>query len=173
MFYCYLKKIDGEPLSFDDLWKGFGWWLPGFVVTMFLVVPMIVVYGIIYVPVIMAMVMGSKLSQEEFMGVLIGAVTVDLVFIVIMVCFHTLLMFAFPLIADRNLGAIKAITTSAKAVLRNIGGVAGLFAVNFGLALLGELALCVGIYFVIPIMIAGNVVAYRRVFPRTASYQNY
>ena len=28
MFYLYLRKIDGDPITFDDLWKGFGWWLP-------------------------------------------------------------------------------------------------------------------------------------------------
>ena len=90
-----------------------------------------------------------------------------------MVCFHTLLMFSFPLIVDRNLSAVKAMTTSARAVLRNLGGVVGLILVNFGLVLVGELAFCVGVYFVIPILIAGNVVAYRKVFPSTASYQGY
>jgi uncharacterized membrane protein len=54
-----------------------------------------------------------------------------------------------------------------------MGGVVGLILVNFGLMLLGELAICIGIYFVIPVLVAGNVVAYRRVFPRTASYQGY
>ena len=171
MFYMYLRKIDGVSITFDDLWKGFGWWLPGFIVMLFIVVPMIVVYGVIYVPVIMAMVMGQNLSQDEMMGLLIGAMSVDLIFVIIMVCFHTLLMFSFPLIVDRNLSAVKAMTTSARAVLKNIGGVVGLILVNFGLMLVGELALCVGIYFVIPVLIAGNVVAYRKVFPRAPSYQ--
>lgn len=166
MFYLYLRKIDGGSISFDDLWKGFGWWLPGFVVMLFMVVPMFVVYGVIYVPIIMAAVMGPNLSQDELMGLVIGAFSVDLIFVIIMVCFHTLLMFSFPLLVDRKLGAVKAMTTSARAVLKNMGGVVGLILVNFGLALLGELALCVGIYFVIPVLIAGNVVAYRKVFPK-------
>jgi Predicted integral membrane protein len=170
MFYCYLRKIDGGVVSFDDLWKGFGWWIPGFIIMLFILMPMILVYGIIYVPIIMAMVMGQNLSQGELTGLLVGAFSVDLIFIVIMVCFHTLLMFAFPLIVDRNLSAVKAMTTSARAVLKNMGGVVGLILVNFGLVLVGELAFCVGIYFVIPVLIAGNVVAYRKVFPRTASY---
>lgn len=173
MFYCYLRKIDGDSVSFDDLWKGFGWWLPGFVVMLFIIVPMFIVYGVIYVPVIMAAVMGQNLSQDEMMGLLIGAFSVDLIFVIIMVCFHTLLMFSFPLIVDRNLSAVKAMTTSARAVLRNLGGVVGLILVNFGLVLVGELAFCVGVYFVIPILVAGNVVAYRKVFPSTASYQGY
>jgi hypothetical protein len=166
MTYAYLKRIDGQSVSFDDLWKGFSWWLPGLVVTAFIVIPLIVVYAVVYVPIIMSAVMGSKLSEDELVTMLIVAGVVDLILIVIMVCVHTLLMFSFPLIVDRNLGAIKAMTTSARAVLKNIGGVVGLIVVNFGLVFLGYLALCVGIYFVIPIIIAGQLVAYRRVFPR-------
>jgi hypothetical protein len=166
MFYCYLRKIDTGRAAFDDLWKGFQWWLPGLVVTLFIVVPLFVVYGIIYVPVIMAVVMGSKLSQDELLMMIIGAAAVDLIFVVIMVCFHTLLMFAYPLIVDRGLGAMAAISTSARAVLKNLGGMVGLLLVNFGLALLGQLACGVGMYFVMPVLMAANVVAYRKVFPK-------
>lgn len=164
-FYCYLRKIDGNPVKFEDLWKGMQWFLPGLIVTIIIVVPMLIVYVVIYVPFILAAVMGSKLSQDEMMGMLFGAFAVDFMLIVIMVCIHTLLIFSFPLIVDRNLGAVRAMTTSARAVFKNMGGVVGLFLVNFGLALAGELALCVGIYFVIPIIIATNVVAFRKVFP--------
>ena len=173
MFYCYLRKIDGGSVLFDDLWKGFSWWLPGLIICLFLFVPMVIVYGIIYVPFILAAVMGPNLSSDELIGMMIGVMSVDLIFVIIMVCFHTLLMFSFPLIVDRNLSAVKAMTTSARAVLKNMGGVVGLILVNFGLVLLGELAFCIGIYFVIPVLVAGNVVAYRRVFPRAASYQGY
>jgi len=165
IFHCYLKKIDGETVSFDDLWKGFGWFWPGLGVAFAIVAPMLIVYAIIYVPVLMAMIMGTKLSEDELIAMLVGAAAVDLVFIVIMVCFHTLLIFSFPLIVDRGLGGIKAMTTSARAVLKNLGGVAGLIFVNFGLVLVGYAALCVGVYFVIPVIIATNAVAYRKVFP--------
>jgi len=165
IFYAYLRKIDGGRVVFDDLWKGFGWWLPGLGVTVLIIGPMIAVYLIMYVPFIMAIAMGSHLSEGEMFSMLIGAAVVDLIVIVIMICVHTLLMFAFPLIVDRNLGAIKAMTTSARAVFANLGGVIGLLAVNFVIVLVGQLALCVGVYFVIPILIAGNIVAYRKVFP--------
>lgn len=165
IFYSYLRKVDGERISFDDLWKGFGWFWPGFVVTLAIVVPMFVVYAVIYGPFLVAMIMGSKLSENELITMLVAAFAVDLVIIIIMVCFHTLLMFSFPLIVDRGLGAFRAMTTSAKAVWENLGGVAGLILVNFGLVVVGYAALCFGIYFVIPIIIAANVVAYRKVFP--------
>ena len=169
IFNAYLKKIDGKPVVFDDLLKGFSWFWPSLIVAVVIVVPMLIVFAILYLPIVLSFVMGSKLSQDELMGLLVGAFAIDLVFIVIMVCIHTLIMFAFPLIVDRNLGGIRAMTTSARAVFKNLGGVVGLLLVNFGLALVGELALCVGIYFVIPIIIAGNMVAYRKVFPRMDS----
>jgi len=55
---------------------------------------------------------------------------------------------------------------SARAVLKNIGGVGGMILVNLGLALVGEAALCVGLYLMIPIITATNLVAYRKVFPK-------
>lgn len=182
IYYAYLKRIDGQSITFDDLWKGFGWWLPGFVVGLFFIVPMIILYAAIYVPLILAGAMGSRMSEDELITTIVVTLAVDLVLTVLMVCFHTLLMFAFPLIIDRNLGAIKAMTTSARAVMKNLGGVCGLIVVNFGLILAGYLALCIGIYLVIPVIIAASLVAYRKVFPRLdgvnyappppSSYQN-
>ncbi|MBK8810907.1 MAG: hypothetical protein IPN69_09280 [Acidobacteria bacterium] len=169
MFYCYLERIDGRPVVFDGLWKGFQWWLPGLIVGLAMIVPMIIVYVVLYLPIIAAVVMGSKLSEGELIGLVAGAFGVDLVLIVAMVCFHTLLMFSFPLIVDRNLGAFAAMSLSARAVWNNLGGVAGLYGVGFVLSLAGMLAFCVGIYFVIPIIIAGNVLAYRKVFPAPGS----
>jgi hypothetical protein len=166
IFYCYLQKIDGNPVLFDGLWKGFQWWVPGLIATIVIMVPMIIVYGLIYIPFIAAAVMGSKLSQEEMLGLLFGAFAVDFFFIIFMVCFHTLLMFTFPLIVDRNLGVFDAMKTSAKAVWKNLGGIAGLYGVAFVLSLAGALACGVGTYFVIPIIMAGTTVAYRKIFPK-------
>jgi hypothetical protein len=169
IYYVYMKRIDGGPVVFDDLWKGFSWWLPGLVVAAFIIVPMLFLYGILYFPLIMAAVMGNHLSESELWSIIGGAFVVDLVFIVIMVCFHTLILFAFPLIVDRKMGAFKAMLTSSKAVWKNLGGIAGLYAVNFVLSLAGGFACGVGIYFVIPIIFAGNLVAYRRIFPADAN----
>ncbi len=165
-FYCYLKKIDGEAVSFDDLWKGMKWFLPALLLVAVFVLPMIAVYAVIYVPVLMAAAMGTRLSQEELFGMLMTAFAIDAILIVVMVCVHSLLIFAFPLMVDRGTGPIRSMILSARAVFGNLGGVAGLLGLNFVLAVAGYLVFCVGIYFVIPVIIAGNVVAYRKVFPR-------
>lgn len=168
-FYAYLRKIDGHPVSFDDLWKGMQWFVPGLIVMLLIVVPIIVVYAMIYIPILIAASMGTRMNETELLQLMVGALAVDFVLIVIMVCVHTLLVFSFPLIVDKNLGAFKSMTTSARAVFKNLGGITGMIGVNFVLVLLGYLALCVGVYFVIPIIIASTVVAYRRVFPATLS----
>lgn len=165
VFLAFLKKVDGWPVMFDDLWKGMNYFGPGLVVTLFIVVPFIIFYFAIYISVIGGLIVGSQAGEAGLVGMMIVVGILDLIFVIAMVCFHTLLMFAYPLIVDRNLGAIAAMKTSARAVWQNLSGVVGLLCVNFGLVFLGYLALCIGLYFVIPVIIAGNVVAYRKVFP--------
>jgi hypothetical protein len=165
IFYCYLRKIDGYPAKFDDLWKGFDYFAPGLMVTILFVVPMFIIFGIVYAPLIAAAVMGTRLSPDELAGFFFGALAVDLVLAFVVTCFHTLLIFAFPLIVDRNLTARQAIATSARAVWRNLSGVAGLIAVGIVLSMFGIITCGVGMYFLMPVLMAGYAVAYRRVFP--------
>jgi len=143
------------------------------VVTLFIVVPLIVFYIWVYVSIFGAFIAGAQLGDAGMMGLVGGTIILDIVVVIVMVCFHTLLMFSFPLIVDRNLGGIDAMKTSARAVWNNLSGVVGLIVVNFLLALAGYAALCIGVYFVIPIMIAGNAVAYRRVFPSLETRPNH
>ena len=172
IFIAYLNAIDGRPVVFDDLWKGMKYFGPGLVVVLFMIVPAVAYYVFVYVTVFAAIFGGAQAGEAGLVGAFVVVGIIDLVVLILMVCFHTLLTFALPLIVDRNLGAIDAMKTSAKAVWANMGGVAGLIGVNFGLVLVGYLALCVGVYFVLPIMMAGNLVAYRRVFPSLDSRPN-
>ena len=108
------------------------------------------------------------MNETELMAFMIGVIVVELVFAVVMVCIHTLMMFCFPLMVDKRLGAIDSIKWSARAVLKNVGGVVGLFLVGFVVCFVGYLMLCIGIYLVFPLIFAANLVAYRKVFPGDA-----
>ena len=166
IYLCYFRALDGKKVEFDALFKGFSYLLPSLLLVVAIILPTIFIMMIVYAPFIAAIVMGQHLSPDEFLSLIIGGLVVDLIAVVIMVCFHTLLMFAFPLMVDRNLTAGQAIKMSVKAVWKNLSGVAGIAGVGFVLSLLGTLVFCIGTYFVIPIIIAGNIVAYRKVFPR-------
>lgn len=165
IFKCYLKKIDGQPVKFEDLFSGFNYFGPGLVVLLIAIIPSIIVYAIIYFPLIVAMIAGNSLGQSGIVGLFIAGGLIDLVAVIALVCFHTLLLFAFPLIVDRGLSPMAAVKTSSSAVWANLRGMAGLLGVNILLTLAGSLAFCFGIYFTVPVIIATTVVAYRKLFP--------
>jgi len=102
------------------------------------------------------------------LGTFAAAIAADLVVAVAMTIIHSFIIFAFPLLIDRQVGSIDAIKLSVSAVVNNLGGIGGLIVVNFGLMLVGLMVFCIGIYLVIPIITASNLVAYRKVFPKVA-----
>ena len=73
--------------------------------------------------------------------------------------------FALPLLADKDLSLMETIKLSAKAGWANAGGLFLLFLLLGALMIGGIMALCVGIFFVLPVVYAAITVAYRQVFP--------
>jgi len=174
---CYLKKIDGGQVKFDDLWVGLKYLVPSIPIVLLFLVPIVVYFVVmfftLYSPLIVLAVMGeNNVDPSILLGTFGAAILIDLVVAVVMVTLHSFIVFAFPLMVDRNLNAVDAIKLSARAALKNVGGIGGLILVQMGLALLGELMLCVGIYLMIPILTATNLVAYRKVFPLHLRYEN-
>ena len=92
---------------------------------------------------------------------------------IILSCLHALVMFAYPLIVDRNLNGVDAFKLSARAVWANLSGVIGIILLEFVMGIAGYMALAIGVYFVLPIMFAGVLVAYRKVFPSLNNNQSY
>jgi len=166
----YLKKIDGGEVKFENLWDGMKYAVPSIPIALFFIIPVVVyvtaAFFTIYSPLITLAVMGEHVDTSVLWGTFLFAIAIDVVVAVGMTVIHSLIIFAFPLLVDRNLGAIDAIKLSARAALKNIGGIAGLIVLQFGIVLLGEMALCVGIYLTIPILTATSLVAYRKVFPK-------
>jgi len=177
IMYCFLRQIDGHSVQFEDLWKGFSFFWPSLPSALLIVVPMVawifILIFTIYLPIVMAAAMGDRLSGEELAATFGGVFIVDMIVAIAMVCFHTLLMFAFPLVVDRGLRGFEPITLSARAVLKNLGGVGGILVTNFVLVLCGELACGIGLYLVMPLIMATNLVAYRKVFPAMSAPDLY
>lgn len=172
IYYCYFRKFDGKPVEFEDLFKGFRYFFPGLLLVLMFIIPVIIVAAGVTIPFLRTLSENPNLTENEFFRLLGGAIVIELILSTLMTCFHTLLLFSFPLMVDRNLTLWQAIKTSAKGVWQNLSGVAGLFVIGFVLSLAGFLVFLIGIYFVLPIIIAGNIVAYRKVFPNTADAAN-
>ena len=168
IYLCLFQKIEGRQVNFELLFKGFDYFLPSLIVAIAVVVPMFVLILTIYVPSSGLALAGQRMSSSELIPFLIGIFVFEIIVAFIMVCFHTLLMFAFPLIVDRKLSGWQSIKTSASAVWNNLAGVAGLFGVGMVVGIAGYLMLCVGFYLVMPLILASNAVAYRKIFPPLA-----
>lgn len=166
MFMCLFNLIDGRELKFETLFKGFDLIWKSLLVSVLIFVPIIIVLFTIYIPMIAMAIAGPKMSESELIPFLIGTAVFEIVLVVVMVCFHTLIMFAYPLIVERGLTGVQAMIVSAKAVWNNLAGMAGLFGVGFVVAIVGYMVLCVGLYLVLPLIMMAQAVAFRKIFPK-------
>jgi hypothetical protein len=165
IYLSLLAKIDRGKTDFNLLFKGFDKFLQSLLLTIIIVGPFFVMLLGIYVPMVVMALAGERMSQEDLLLFIAVFVGVELLLGIIMVGVHSMLVFAYPLIAERGLSAMQAIRLSSRASWENLGGITGLMGVALLLTLAGYLMLCVGIYLVLPLIMAATAVAYRKVFP--------
>jgi uncharacterized membrane protein len=125
----------------------------------------------------MATMPRGRVSADESQQFMITLLGFELLFGIIIITVSLLIeiffMFAFPLVADRKMSGLDAVKLSIKAGRANLGGVVGLMLLNGLFTILGMLACIVGVYFYIPIAIASQAAAYRRVFPDIGQVGQY
>lgn len=169
IYYVLLQKMNGQPVKFEDLFKGFNYFMPSFVATLILIIPVIIFTIITYISmfsIFFSMTDSRGVIKPAAIYTLYGTLFVEsLVFGLFLGCIHALIMFTYPLIVERNLSGADAFKTSARAVWANLSGVIGLILTEFVLGFLGYLVCFFGLYLVFPVMFAGVLVAYRKVFP--------
>lgn len=169
IYYCLLEKMNGREVTFDGLFKGFNYLVPSLIATLAIIIPAFIsiffFYGSMFA-VLLAFTNSRGRIDDAAIPVMFGTIMIEGVVIsVLLGCLHAFIMFTYPLIVEHNLSGVAAFKISARAVWRNLSGVVGLIAVEFGLILLGYLLCGVGVYFALPLMFAGVLVAYRKVFP--------
>ncbi len=174
IYYVLLQKMNGRRVEFGDLFKGFNYFVPALVTSLIVIIPSIIAVFVLYGSVI-ALFFAVMASQNGAM--LVGALATVFVEVIILWLvlgsLHALVMFAYPLIVERNLNGVDAFKLSARAVWANLSGVVGIILLEFVMGIVGYMALAIGVYFVLPIMFAGVLVAYRKVFPPLNNNQTY
>jgi uncharacterized membrane protein len=169
IYYTMLKKMNREPVEFGDLFKGFSWFVPALIATLIFIIP-IFIFNIITIFSTFG-IMGSMIGRngqlnEAAIPLLYGVLLVEgVIFAIVISCIHAFIMFTYPLIVERNLSGLDSFKLSARAAWANLSGVVGLILCQFAIGFVGYLACGIGLYFVLPIMFAGVLVAYRKVFP--------
>ncbi|MFQ5731273.1 MAG: hypothetical protein ACE5KM_04880 [Planctomycetaceae bacterium] len=177
IYLCQFTHLRGEDISLNLLFKGFDYFVESLIATLILVAAMTVLIIPMYIVMMIAFVgfgviggagrRGGANDPMAAFGVMGTMAVVYLLIIIVAMLVGTFFAFVYPLIVDRNLKAIPALKTSAKAVWANFGGMLGLTVLS-GL-LVGVASLCCYLpaFLVFPITFGANLLAYRKVFPET------
>jgi len=173
LFLCLIDKVDGMPASLDKLFKGFDRFAAGLVIALIIMVPVFIFIFAIYIPMIWMSIYGQRMSEDQILPFIGGLLFAELLIGIFMTILHSLIIFAFPLIADRHLGGFAAAKLSARAAWANKGGIAALFGVSILVVLAGYLLFCIGVYLALPVIMMATTVAYRKVFPRSEQTINF
>ena len=180
IYLCFLRKMRGEPVEFGTLFKGFDHFVPGLIAALLQAIPIIIVMVPMYIVMFVLMTTsmprnGGRMDPDAGATFMFTFLGFELVFVaiilVVSIAVTTFFLFAFPLIADKNLSGLDAVKLSIKAGKANFGGILGLLLINVGLGILGVLCCYVGAFLVGPITLASYAIAYRRVFPEVS--QNF
>lgn len=172
IFIALLGKLRGEPMLFDQLFKGFDHFSDSLIAALIEMGAMVVLMipaGVVLV----ALMVGGAISSAVdggsgpafgYRGV-IALIFLLLLMVVVVLIVNAMFNFSFPLIVDRRLSGVAAVKTSIRASWANFSGVVGLFILSMIFSVVGMLFCYVGLLFVLPVVFAAWGVAYRKVFP--------
>ena len=174
-YYLVLRDMRDEPVDFGMMFKGFEKFVPlmlaGLVQSAPSLVATILQYSVDFARLAGPAARGGDVnfyqsgSDALFAGISAGLLVIIAVMALFGIVWSIALSFAIPLILEHDLPVVDALLTSAKAAFSNVGGLIVLIILEILIAILGVIALCVGIFVAMPVIYAANVFAYRMVFP--------
>ena len=178
IYIALLAHRRGESVPFSLMFEGFSRIVPTTLVTLISSIPLLIfalaAYSFVSLP---NLEPSAENAPEMWAAIFNRAFIVPMIlgylaFFLVSMVFSVLLFFALPLIAERNAGIGEALKLSVAAGLNNIGGLIVLFIFEVLLMIAGALACGVGIIFVLPVIYAANIAAYKSVFPDDAPQLN-
>lgn len=179
IFLCIQQRQRNQPVEFGLLFKGFDQFVPSLIVAVLKMIPIFIILipYYIFIFAMMAAMPRGRPSPEESQTFLFTYLGFELLFVIVLVTVSIFVemffMFAFPLVADRKMSGLDAVKLSFRAGRANMGGVLGLMLLNALFSILGVLCCIIGVYFYLPVAIASQAVAYRRVFPDIGQFGQY
>jgi uncharacterized membrane protein len=171
IYLCYFRRMRGETVEFGTLFKGFDYFVQSLLATLILVgvmaVVMLPVYCLLFAGITgMASQVDRGRGDELALASMFGMMGVFYLIVLLMsLAVWVFAAFAYPLIVDRDLKAVPALTTSFRAAWANLGGMLGLVGLLFVISLAASLCCYVPVFFFMPFAFGTMAVAYRKVFP--------
>lgn len=190
LYYVSLRAMRGEPVEFGMMFKGFEKFVPLMVVGLVQSVPGII-YQFINIGVRFSSLgidaiegTGGSHRPDFFQaasdpsiglagGFLLIVVIVSVFLFLFSIAWWISFAFAVPIMVDNDISIGDALKLSVRAGWSNVGGIIVLAILGGLLALVGVLALCIGVFFVLPVVWVSWAFAYRQVFPDSGPSTGY
>lgn len=168
IYLTLFKTRRGQPVEFNDLFKGFDFFRDSLIATLLHLVPILVIFVPSYIVFYIALFFMMPRNGEPDPTALLTFFGIFAVFwivmIVILIIVSVGFTFAYPLIVDRRLSGLDAVKLSIKAGMANFWQLLGMLLLNGLVSFVGLLFCYVGAFFVLPIGFAAIATAYEQVF---------
>lgn len=165
IYLSFFKRMKGEKVTMETLFKGFDYFGESLVATLLQFGLLILAIIPLMVIAFMVFIGGAMAEGGDMSHLIVPTALLIMAFILLTVAFYGFFLFTYQLIVDRRLSAVQAIKWSVKAASANLWGVLGLVLLGMLFSLVGFLGFYIGIFFVMPLILAAAAVAYRQVFP--------
>ena len=168
IYLCYLRKMQGESIKFELLFKGFDYFKDSFIAVLVMTGAIFAILMPLYLIMILGIFASLGLAAEEeafgvIMFLVIGILCAVIFLLAILV--GIFFLFIFLLIVDRKMTGWESVKLSARAAWANLWGLVGLFFLCTLLGFIGVLFCYIGAFLVMPVTFGAIAVAYRKIFP--------
>ncbi len=172
MYLVLFKIKGGENFEIGDIFSGFNFFAESLKASLVMLIPQVLLPFIFVIP--LAIVANWRQNNpKDFETSLVELTLFVMAGLLITSIFgliaQSLFLFTYQLIVDQGITGLESLRLSARAVWHNLGGVIGLALLDMVLMFLGFLCCWIGIFFVLPIVVASKFGAYQKVFPRIRS----
>lgn len=184
LYFSFLKQMNGDPVEFGMMFKGFEKVVPAMVIGLIQSLPGIIIQILQYTTDITRIFLerrgsGSysyfanndlaiQSSAPNFAlsgGIMVTVIIFCIIIFLFSIAWYITFFFALPILSEHNLSIGETLSLSLRAGWSNWGSLIVLFILQFLVALAGTLAFCIGVFFVLPIIFGSTATAYRQVFP--------
>jgi TonB family protein len=175
IYLCLLARMSNQRFDTGTLFKGFEYFGQAFIASLFVSVPMFLL-GLVFnfaIGGFNVVIQNLKLDKnprpEEVLPIVAGFFGFFFIWILVLMLvgmvLNALMIFVYPLIVEHKMKGLDAVKLGFRAALGNFFGIFGLVILETLLTLAGLMLFYIGALFVLPVIFAARIVAYRQVFP--------
>lgn len=178
IYIALLAQWRRQNVQFSLMFEGFSRILQTTLITLVAAIPSFIFAGLVYafvpIPDMALAATNPQAFIEAFFNraVILPLAILTVLSLVVSIVVQILMFFALPLVADRNVAVGDALRLSLRAGTSNFGGLLALVLFQILLCMAGLLVCVVGVFFVLPVVFASRIVAYKSVFPEAAPQFN-